>query len=1354
MKVDFFISYSYKDEEYALWIDKILRDNGFTTITEIFNFNADSNIETEIEKVCKEVKHIIAIISNNYLSSDFSRKEWNIFLLQNNKSKSKGILPIVVEEELKIDNFLGDLRYIDIPKIINESDEEEIEEKVKDFILKEIRVIKGEQLIYKEVKFPFRKKNNKVKYITREIPEMIKDTNFVGRKTELESIDNLLKENNIVYITGMAGIGKTALCKNFFCENYGKYAYAGWINYSGTLIDSLVGQLNVEMISEYPSYQQKSEKIIEFLINIDEDALLIIDEVPELNDLDINILKKLKFKILITSRNFSRIFDQIHIDILTESDSEDIFYHYYSMEKNSEYLKKILQLTGNHPLSIKLSANIAESNKYNLQEFYQKLKYEVSSLESSNLEVEDPSYKGEFKLSDLIIKKIELQNLNNKEISIMINLCILPDVYIDLKDIKKWLNLESFDSICSLIEKKLVICSESSVKINKIAKETVKEKIKPDVKMCANLIKNLAEDLNLKPYENFIHKVKYIIFGEAVLENLLEEDLSMARLANNMAIICKNTGEYNKALKFMLRTVEIAKKVLELDNIEMSTFYNNISMVYQNVGENDKALEFGLRSIKIREKVLELDHPDLASFYENISMVYQNRGENDKALEFGLKSIEIREKSLELNHPDLASSYNNISMAYQNVGEYDKALEFGLKALEMREKVLEQDHPDLASSYNNISMAYQNVGEYDKALEFGLKALEMREKVLEQDHPDLASSYNNISIIYQGKSENDEALKFALKALEIRKKVLKSNHPSLANSYNNVAMAYRKKGKYNEALNAALEAIKIREEVLEPNHPDLAASYNDASLIYRNISEYSKALELGEKARKILTEMSVINYADLAICYNNMSLTYQGKAKHDKALEFALKAIETFEKVLPVDHPYLANFYSNISIIYRSMGNNKEAYKCENKSLQIEKIRKALSKDAEIEDIEEAIDICKNNKGLEVRLNDLENLKENKAPELTKDIYLDNENKKSLPKVIKSFFIKNFQCIKEMEFKDIPVDCNWIFITGENGDGKTSVLQALALGLLGEDMDDNKLLERKSKIKVELKDENRSGINKLYYKISNWNNFESSNDVIGYGVYRLAMQSSNIKEEKYKDNSAYSLFNEGYGNLLSIENWFREEQLKKSNTIEKVKEVILELLPSVEDIIFRGEKIIYKEKGFETSFKQLSSGNKNIIAMIGDMIIRLMINQNADDLRDLKGIVFIDELDLHLHPCWQKKLPELLTKLFPKIQFWASTHSIVPFMGAPKNSIFLRVKRDKIKGTEIHKISIDMRNISPNILISSPLFDVSLMSSQNEDPAEFNTHKDYMSFIEDKKLNEELALFNEKGLNFDEDFFD
>lgn len=85
----------------------------------------------------------------------------------------------------------------------------------------------------------------------------------------------------------------------------------------------------------------------------------------------------------------------------------------------------------------------------------------------------------------------------------------------------------------------------------------------------------------------------------------------------------------------------------------------------------------------------------------------------------------------------------------------------------------------------------------------------------------------------------------------------------------------------------------------------------------------------------------------------------------------------------------------------------------------------------------------------------------------------------------------------------------------------------------------------------------------------------------------------------------------------------------------------------------------------ELRIEQLSEGYKIVIAMVADLAARMAeANPDMDNPLNSTGIVLIDEVDLHLHPRWQRDILSQLTKVFPNIQFVVSTHSPVIVVGA------------------------------------------------------------------------------------------
>ncbi len=135
--------------------------------------------------------------------------------------------------------------------------------------------------------------------------------------------------------------------------------------------------------------------------------------------------------------------------------------------------------------------------------------------------------------------------------------------------------------------------------------------------------------------------------------------------------------------------------------------------------------------------------------------------------------------------------------------------------------------------------------------------------------------------------------------------------------------------------------------------------------------------------------------------------------------------------------------------------------------------------------------------------------------------------------------------------------------------------------------------------------------------------------------------------------------------------WLRLEQLvalqktRESNQFRIVKEAIRRSVEGCDRIEYdlRLGLLLHIAGQERLPFGALSDGQRNMIAMVGDLASKAaQLNPHLGDgvLTGTSGIVLIDELDLHLHPRWQRHAVEDLRTLFPEVQFIATTHS--PFI--------------------------------------------------------------------------------------------
>jgi len=162
-----------------------------------------------------------------------------------------------------------------------------------------------------------------------------------------------------------------------------------------------------------------------------------------------------------------------------------------------------------------------------------------------------------------------------------------------------------------------------------------------------------------------------------------------------------------------------------------------------------------------------------------------------------------------------------------------------------------------------------------------------------------------------------------------------------------------------------------------------------------------------------------------------------------------------------------------------------------------------------------------------------------------------------------------------------------------------------------------------------------------------------------------------IKEIKELDAEYF----EGNSNvsIKPIDSQFPDPQL------EAVRDALSNLLPDFSKFTVRRSplRMEVEKNGKRLTVNQLSGGELNLIAMIGDLARRMAI-ANPDSTKPLKGsgIVLIDEIDLHLHPKWQRMIVPKLLDVFPNCQFIISTHSPHVITHVQPDRLFLLKQTD------------------------------------------------------------------------------
>ncbi|WP_282089708.1 CHAT domain-containing protein [Aquimarina algiphila] len=228
--------------------------------------------------------------------------------------------------------------------------------------------------------------------------------------------------------------------------------------------------------------------------------------------------------------------------------------------------------------------------------------------------------------------------------------------------------------------------------------------------------------------------------------------------------IAYNKLKDDNALHYYQKALQVYSKQKYLTGL--SAIYQNFGVFYTDVtGEYDKALEYHKKGLDIALKYYGEHHSVTADIYDNLGIVFSFKGDYEKALYYYTKALQIDKVILGENHENVALLYGNIGEMYARKKEYDKALVYYKKSLKVRNIILDKNHPNITISYNSIAALYLEKKDYNNALKYYQKALDILRDLYGEEHLLTGFCYTRIAATYQEQKEYHKAMSYFNKAL-------------------------------------------------------------------------------------------------------------------------------------------------------------------------------------------------------------------------------------------------------------------------------------------------------------------------------------------------------------------------------------------------------------------------------------------------------------------------------------------------------------------------------------------------------------------------------------------------------------
>lgn len=156
--------------------------------------------------------------------------------------------------------------------------------------------------------------------------------------------------------------------------------------------------------------------------------------------------------------------------------------------------------------------------------------------------------------------------------------------------------------------------------------------------------------------------------------------------------------------------------------------------------------------------------------------------------------------------------------------------------------------------------------------------------------------------------------------------------------------------------------------------------------------------------------------------------------------------------------------------------------------------------------------------------------------------------------------------------------------------------------------------------------------------------------------------------------------------VKAIQQWYMKQEHsafvkgKKIREYENFKNIVSSFMKEINElenypVIYYSrqfEELVYVDNNQEIAISKLSAGYQSLLWMVMDLAYRTCIlNPELNDKSEIKGVVLIDEIDMHLHPKWQWNIIKALGVTFPNVQFIITTHSPIVISSAKEANVIL-----------------------------------------------------------------------------------
>lgn len=640
---------------------------------------------------------------------------------------------------------------------------------------------------------------------------------FIGRKKEINLVEHLFKENNIVCISGIGGIGKSELARRFVSETIENYDASIILIYNDSWIQLVADGIsrkiaNFELLDgEKP--EETFQRVMESLRNlVNERTLIVVDNVDESafgeNELEYrNALFDLPCKFLLTSRQKSLGFATVEVGRLEDSEIVELFALILKRQISKaeiEYINKFIEHYQGHTLALELIAKQIYSDFSSIEEKYnQVVSVGLKKLHTS-VQSEKDKYIKTLTPYQHICNLYEIATLNKEEANLLATISLLPVQGIEGHYFLEFNEISDASVLRRLVDLGWIDRRNNYIGLHPIIREMVLDKLAKSADY-RTFLKNFKKacDVTDEVY-------KFMLYTDSIVDNLITHG-NKEQYVGDFLIPYGNRMDYS--LKRAEREAVYALDIYKTVGYDAESKFATLCMYAAILSETGRAQESvsSLLEAELLIQSLAKEKRTLSAGQLKVSLgtSYYYCGDIAKAKTTFLEGAELLNLCGDNGLQDLSDAYNNVGVCFSDEGDYEEAINYYMKAIDIFHEIYEEEGEDFADIYDNISVAYNCLENHDMAEKYVDKSLEIREKTYGENSKPYCSSLLKKAWYVMARGERDSAFKMFLQVEKVYIEHFGAVAVDTAMMYASFAGLYKENGLYEDSIKLYLNSNAI-----------------------------------------------------------------------------------------------------------------------------------------------------------------------------------------------------------------------------------------------------------------------------------------------------------------------------------------------------------------------------------------------------------------------------------------------------------------------------------------------------------------------------------------------------------------